>query len=141
MAVTGRLAPFTVLYHYQGLDTAGTDWEHTFMLPFAGEIVGVTVSNGAAITAGDTNYTTVAVKVGSNTVAGRSTRASGTETAPVTGGNISADTPENLTLTTTTANKKFTSSSVLHIVKTHGASGIQLTDFTLAIHYIYGYED
>ena len=141
MAFNDRIAPRMLMYTKQGADTAGTDWEHTFKLPFSGEIVGVQVSNGAAITAGDTDYTTVDVKVGSNSVAARSTRTSGAESAPTTGGNWSADTPENLTLTTTTANRKFTSSDVLHVVKTHGGNGVALTDFTLCIFYIHGYEN
>ena len=141
MPFNDRLNPHTLLFTPETDGAASDVWEYSWTFPFSGEIVGFTVANGAAITAGDTNFATVRLSGGSNAIAARSTRVAGTESNPTLGGNLVADTVDDVTLTTTVANKKFTSSTRMNIAKTVGGSGATFTDLCVAVHYMFGHQD
>lgn len=127
-----RLSPIPININVPTTNAGTSDTFGGPLMPFAGEVVAVQVTNGATAAADPTNYTTVAVKNGSTTVASHATTSTG----------FTADTAKSLTLSTTNANRKFASGDQLNFTKTESGTGLALTaPCTVTIWVVFGYEN
>ena len=105
---------------------AGSTSLKAFVMPFAGRLTAVKISDTTAITASDSNYHTITVVnkglAGSGAVAmiaTTTTKATGTGAT----GNIAANVPADVTLSTTYANTLFVEGDVILVTATNAASG------------------
>lgn len=121
---------------YLATVAAGTDATlGVWRAPVACEVVGVYLFNDAALTGHATIYTTVAlIKQGGNNIASRAIDT-------VTTDNVTADRAWEVTLTTTVADKKLAAGGEVQVTKTDTSTGMAITNATLQIDYIIGYED
>lgn len=126
--ITPRLFTFSI-------PTTGAGTSDTFggpLMKFAGQVVAVEVTAGATIASDPTDYTTLALKNGSTTVASWSTAS----------GAVTADTGKALTMSTTAANTKFAVGDQLNFTKTDSGAGKALTAPThVSVWYIAGTEN
>jgi hypothetical protein len=97
-----------------------------FIMPFAGRLTALKISDTTAVTASDTNYFTITC-VNKGLAAAGSTAMIATCTTKATGtgatGNIAANIPASATVSTTYASTLFVEGDVILVTATKSASG------------------
>ena len=103
---------------------AGSTSLKMFVMPFAGRLTAVKISDSTAITASDTNYHTITV-VNKGTAGSGATAMIAATTTKATGGtgDITAYIPKDATLSTTYANTLFAEGDVIAVTATVASSG------------------
>jgi hypothetical protein len=117
--MSSMIAPSVLVYNLGATVAAGTNEEWgLFTAPVPMQIIGVQVTNGAALTGHASNYTTFSLRKGATVIASR---------AMTAGNNAVADTPFELTLSSNSDNTKVAVGDVVSFRKEDSGTGMALT--------------